>query len=199
MIYTDLTKRAMKLAFDAHKGQVDKSGMPYIYHPVHLAEQMDDEYSICVALLHDTVEDTDMTFEKLAEYGLPNDVIDALKILTYDDSVPYMDYVKIIKDNYLARKVKMADLAHNSNLSRLNMVDEKSIQRTRKYFEALILLNDNDAYKNAHYFVMDKTRLVMMNDNLFYSISDSGQWIHSSYDASRYYDAAYDYEEFVIN
>lgn len=199
MIYTDLTKRAMKLAFVAHKEQVDKSGMPYIYHPVHLAEQMDDEYSTCVALLHDTVEDTDVTFDRLAEFGFPNDVIDALKLLTHDASVSYMDYVKMIKNNDLARKVKLADLAHNSNLARLNIVDEKSIQRIRKYFEALILLNDNDTYKNAKYFVMNKTRLVMMNDNLFYSISDSGQWIQSSYDTSRYYDATYDYEEFVIN
>lgn len=55
MIYTKLTKLAMKVAFEAHKEQVDKSELPYIYHPIHLAVQMDDEYSICVALLHDTV------------------------------------------------------------------------------------------------------------------------------------------------
>ena len=105
MIYTDLTKQAMKIAFDAHKDQVDKSGMPYIYHPIHLAEQMDDEYSTCVALLHDTVEDTDLTFEKLEACGFPTDVIDALKLLTHEDSVPYMEYVKKIKDNQIAKKV----------------------------------------------------------------------------------------------
>ena len=140
MIYTDLTKQAMKIAFEAHKDQVDKSGMPYIYHPIHLAEQMDDEYSTCVALLHDTVEDTDMTFEKIAEYGFPTDVIDALKLLTHDDSVPYMEYVKEIKDNQIAKKVKLADLSHNSDLTRLNFIDDKANKRIEKYKKAIELL-----------------------------------------------------------
>ena len=72
MIYTELTKKAMQVAFDAHKNQVDKSGLPYIYHPYHLAEQMTDEVSICVALLHDVVEDTSMTFDDLIANNIPN-------------------------------------------------------------------------------------------------------------------------------
>lgn len=88
MIYTELTKLAMKIAFESHKGQVDKSGTPYIYHPIHIAEQMKDEYTICAALLHDTVEDSDITFEDLSEYGIPVDVIEALKLLTHDNNVP---------------------------------------------------------------------------------------------------------------
>lgn len=142
MIYTDLTKQAMKIAFEAHKDQVDKSGMPYICHPIHLAEQMDDEHSTCVALLHDTVEDTDMTFEKLEECGFPKDVIDSLKLLTHDDSVPYMEYVKGIRDNQTAKKVKLADLAHNSDLTRLNFVDDKARKRIEKYKKAIELLLD---------------------------------------------------------
>ena len=142
MIYTDLTKQAMKMAFEAHKDQVDKSGMPYIYHPIHLAEQMDDEYSTCVALLHDTVEDTDMTFEKLEECGFPTDVVDALKLLTHDDSVPYMEYVKEIKDNQIAKKVKLADLSHNSDLTRLNFIDDKARKRIEKYEKAIELLSE---------------------------------------------------------
>ena len=63
MIYTPLTNKALRLAYTAHHGQVDKSGVPYIFHPYHLAEQMTDEITTCVALLHDVVEDTDITFE----------------------------------------------------------------------------------------------------------------------------------------
>ena len=67
MIYTELTIKAMNLAYSAHHGQFDKGGVPYIFHPIHLAESMDDEISTCVALLHDTVEDTDVTLEQLAQ------------------------------------------------------------------------------------------------------------------------------------
>lgn len=142
MIYTKLTKFAMKIAFDAHKEQVDKSGMPYIYHPIHLAEQMDDEYSTCVALLHDTIEDTDITFEELLKCGFPAEVISALKLLTHDDSVPYMEYVKEIKNNNIAKKVKLADLIHNSDLSRLDVVDDKVIKRVEKYKKAMSILTE---------------------------------------------------------
>ena len=140
MIYTELTKLAMKIAFEAHKEQVDKSGTPYIYHPIHLAEQMEDEYTICAALLHDTVEDSDITFEDLSEYGIPVDVIEALKLLTHGNNVPYMEYVKRIKCNDIARKVKLADLIHNSDISRLDSIDEKVENRLEKYKQAINLL-----------------------------------------------------------
>jgi len=140
MIYTNLTKKAMKIAFEAHKEQLDKSGMPYIYHPIHLAEQMKDEYSTCVALLHDVVEDTDMTFEKIYEFGFPEEVVEALKRLTHTDDVPYMDYVKNIKNNPIAKTVKIADLRHNSDISRLDSVDVRAIDRLQKYKCALELL-----------------------------------------------------------
>ncbi len=94
MIYTKLTKIAIKISFDAHKNQVDKTGLPYVYHPFHLAEQMDDEASVCVALLHDVVEDTSITFEDLANAGFNEEIISALKLLTHEKGVPYMDYVK---------------------------------------------------------------------------------------------------------
>ena len=71
MIYTEWTKKAMKLAYKAHHGQVDKGGMPYVFHPFHLAEQMDDEISTVAALLHDVVEDTDWTLEALAAGSSP--------------------------------------------------------------------------------------------------------------------------------
>lgn len=140
MIYTNLTKLAMQISFDAHKEQKDKSGLPYVFHPFHLAEQMTDEITTCVALLHDVVEDTDMTFEKLSELGFSTEIIYALKLLTHDDSVPYMDYVKEIAKNPVAKAVKLADLAHNSDLTRLDIVDEKALKRAEKYKQAMELL-----------------------------------------------------------
>ena len=132
MIYTTFTKKALRISFNAHKNQLDKSGMPYVYHPFHVAEQMKDEYSTCVALLHDVVEDTDITLDELKSNGFPDEVIEALLLMTHSDDVPYLDYIRNLKDNPIARKVKSADLAHNSDLSRLDVVDEKAVERVTK-------------------------------------------------------------------
>ena len=118
MIYTDLTIKAMNLAYNAHHGQFDKGGVPYIFHPIHLAESMDDEISTCVALLHDTVEDTDVTLEELAR-EFPKEVVEAVALLTHDENVEYFDYVRMIKTNPIATKVKLADLAHNGDPKRI--------------------------------------------------------------------------------
>lgn len=142
MIYTPATKKALKLCFEAHKEQVDKSGIPYVFHPFHLAEQMKDESSTIVALLHDVVEDTDFTFDDLRAFGFNKDVIEALMLLTHEDDVPYLTYVADIKKNPIARAVKLADLQHNSDLSRLDLVDEKALRRKEKYSEAILLLKD---------------------------------------------------------
>lgn len=140
MIYTVMTKKALRLCFDAHSHQVDKSGMPYVFHPFHLAEQMDTEESMVVALLHDVVEDADFTLEDLVEMGYPSTVIDALALMTHDPGIPYMDYIKKISGNALATKVKLADLRHNSDLSRLDQVDAKAMDRVEKYAKAIKLL-----------------------------------------------------------
>lgn len=142
MLYTEQTKKAMKIAYNAHKDQTDKNGIPYIYHPIHLAEQMDDENTICVALLHDVVEDTDITLKELKSEGFHDEVIAALKLLTHDDKVPYMEYVRAVKTNAIATKVKLADLRHNSDLTRLDIVDEKAMKRAEKYKEAIKLLEE---------------------------------------------------------
>ena len=83
MIYTPLTIRAMQIAYSAHLGQVDKAGVPYIFHPLHLAEQMEEEISCCAALLHDTVEDTSVTLDDLAA-EFPAEVVEAVRLLTHD-------------------------------------------------------------------------------------------------------------------
>lgn len=137
MIYTAMTKKALKICFNAHINQVDKTGIPYVFHPFHLAEQMDDEDSVCVALLHDVVEDTEITFEDLINEGFNENVINALKLLTHVDDTPYMDYVKEIKTNPIAKKVKLADLKHNSDLTRLDLNVDKIPPKLELYKEAI--------------------------------------------------------------
>lgn len=133
-----MTKKAMRLCFEAHKEQVDKSGLPYVFHPFHVAEQMQDEVTTTVALLHDVVEDTDYTLKDLSEMGFPQTVTDALALLTHDKSVGYSDYVSLIKANPVASAVKIADLKHNSDLSRLDSISEEDLIRAEKYRRSLI-------------------------------------------------------------
>lgn len=140
MIYTHLTNEAMKIAYHAHHGQVDKSGIPYIFHPYHLAEQMPDEYTTCVALLHDVVEDTDVTIEELRDI-FPPQVIEAVALMTHDEDEPYLDYVRRISTNPIAKAVKLADLRHNSDQTRLENADATTLahfqEKYRKAFEIL--------------------------------------------------------------
>jgi (p)ppGpp synthase/HD superfamily hydrolase len=144
MQYTELTRKALRIAYDAHHRQNDKTGLPYIYHPIHLAEHIgDDETLIATALLHDVVEDTDLTFDDLRSEGIAEDVLTALKLLTRNNNVPYMDYVQAIKDsgNSTAIAVKKADLLHNSDICRLVKIDDKDRKRIEKYKAALKLLS----------------------------------------------------------
>lgn len=149
MIYTNLTNKAMRIAYNAHNGQLDKSDVPYIFHPFHLAEQMKTEHEVIVALLHDVVEDTDVTLEDLAAEGFPRDVLEAVRLLTHDRSVPYMEYIAGLKDNALAKKVKMADLLHNSDVTRLEGIDEEAGKRLKKYGAALQMLQNEDEKDNS--------------------------------------------------
>ena len=137
MLYTAITKKALKLCFEAHKNQVDKSGLTYVFHPFHLAEQMTDENTTVVALLHDVVEDTDYTIADLKNMGFNEEILEAISLMTHSKNVPYMDYVAEIKKNPIAKAVKLADLKHNSDLSRLDIVDEKAIKRVEKHRKAI--------------------------------------------------------------
>lgn len=119
MIYTELTNKAMVIAYQAHQGQYDKSGIPYIFHPIHLAEQMKDEISVCVALLHDVLEDTVITQEEL-EIIFPKEVIIPLKMLTCGKDVDYFEYIEKLRNNPVAAAVKLADLEHNMDQTRFS-------------------------------------------------------------------------------
>ena len=144
MIYTKLTNKAIKMAYDAHHGSVDKSGIPYVFHPYHIAEQMDCEISVCVALLHDVIEDTDVSFSLIEEMGFPKQVIESLKLLTRDEVTSYEEYIQKIKDsnNDIAIKVKLADLRHNSDISRFDDANDrkKHCEHNKKYGKAIILM-----------------------------------------------------------
>ena len=142
MIYTEQTKKAMKLCFEAHKDQVDKSGIPYVFHPYHLAEQMTDEDTTVVALLHDVVEDTDYTLEDLEKLGFFPQVIEAVALLTHEEGVPYLEYVARIKDNPVAKAVKLADIEHNSDANRLDPDDPRIPYWQEKYAAARAALCD---------------------------------------------------------
>jgi (p)ppGpp synthase/HD superfamily hydrolase len=150
MIYTHLTCKAMRIAYQAHHGQFDYNGIPYIFHPLHLAEAMDDEISCCAALLHDVVEDTSVTLDDLRK-EFPDAVVEVVKLLTHDgnaeyDNMTYFDYIRVIKNHPIARKVKLADIAHNSDQTRCvgsDLTEEKLAYWKAKYEKATkILLED---------------------------------------------------------
>ena len=138
MIYTEMTIKAIKVAYEAHLGQLDYNDVPYIFHPYHLAEQMDDEISCTVALLHDVVEDTDLTFTDL-EQIFPAQVLEIVRLLTHDENIDYFDYIREIKKNPIATKVKLEDLKHNSDESRSigsNLTQDQLLYWKTKYAKA---------------------------------------------------------------
>ncbi len=145
MIYTPLTIKAMQIAYKAHFEQLDVSGVPYIFHPYHVAEQMNDELTVCAALLHDVIEDTDITLEEL-EKNFPAKIIDVLKLLTHKKGEDYFEYIKRIKKNPAAKAVKLADIAHNCDFSRVNANNSVSQDRLEhwrnKYLAALKILEE---------------------------------------------------------
>ncbi len=140
MRYTPLTQKALAICFDAHQNQRDKGGLPYVFHPFHLAEQMETEEEICTALLHDVVEDSPYTLEDLRRAGFPEPVLEALRLLTRNPGENYLAYVERLRWHPIARRVKLADLRHNSDINRLDTVGEWDKKRLDKYRMALRIL-----------------------------------------------------------
>lgn len=148
MTYSYWVNQAMKLAYKAHEGQNDKAGVPYIFHPMKVAGDMDNEEETIVALLHDVVEDCPyIQFNTLRGLGYSFEVVEAIKAMTHREEESYDDYIARVKLNPIARKVKIADLKHNMDLSRLTKVMDRDIERVEKYKKALEVLNDEwDCY-----------------------------------------------------
>ena len=143
MLFTPMTKKAMALAYEAHHGQFDRSGVPYIFHSARVAESFTSEPEACVAWLHDVIEDTDLTIVDIRLAGFGSVICDALQLLTHDKKVPYMDYVCEIAKNPIAKAVKLADLRDNMDLSRLDRIDEKAQKQVEKYRAAYQLLSES--------------------------------------------------------
>lgn len=135
------SEKAYKIAKKAHLGQVDKAGEDYIKHPEKVASFVKTDEEKAVAYLHDIIEDTELTLEDLSEYGFSKEVIEAVNIITKKRGEDYQSYLNSVKNNKLARAVKLADLRHNSDLTRLTKVTEKDIKRKEKYQKAIDFLN----------------------------------------------------------
>lgn len=137
---TDKEKIAYEIAYKAHKGQYDKAGVEYINHPLTVASYCKTEDERIVALLHDVVEDTNVTLDDLSKI-FDKEIIDALRLLSHTDDTPYLEYVARIKENNLAKAVKIADLTHNMDMSRFKNPTKWDYDRVEnKYKPAMELL-----------------------------------------------------------
>ena len=135
------SERAYEIAKKAHLGQVDKAGEDYIKHPEKVASFVKTDEEKAVAYLHDVIEDTELTLEDLNKYDFSKEVLEAVDIITKKRGEDYQSYLNSVKKNKLARAVKLADLRHNSDLTRLIKVTEKDIKRKEKYQKAIDFLN----------------------------------------------------------
>jgi len=138
----NLVEKALEIAKEAHKGQLDKAGVDYIQHPLNVAAMVESPEEKAVALLHDVIEDTDISVEDLRTKGMPGDVVEAVFALTKLKDIDYFEYLNRVKDNPLARKVKLADLSHNSDISRIPNPREKDKERIKKYKLAIEYLSN---------------------------------------------------------
>ena len=135
------SEKAYEIAKKAHWGQVDKAGEDYIKHPEKVASFVKTDEEKAVAYLHDVIEDTELTLEDLNKYDFSKEVLEAVDIITKKRGEDYQSYLNSVKKNKLARAVKLADLRHNSDLTRLIKVTEKDIKRKEKYQKAIDFLN----------------------------------------------------------
>lgn len=135
------SKKAYEIANKAHLGQVDKVGEDYIKHPEKVASFVKTDEEKAVAYLHDVIEDTELTLEDLYKYGFSEEVLKAVDVITKKKGQDYQAYLNFVKENKLARVVKLADLRHNSDLTRLINITEKDIERKEKYQKAIDFLN----------------------------------------------------------
>jgi len=134
--------KAIRIAAQAHEGQRDKAGAPYILHPLRVMMKMATEAKQITAVLHDVIEDTDWTMERLQQEGFHGEILDALECLTRRDGEEYEKFIERVKRNPLAVKIKIADLEDNLDVARLKEVTEADTKRLEKYRQALQMLND---------------------------------------------------------
>lgn len=134
-------ERALQIAVKFHEGQKDKNGAPYVFHPIRVMMRCTDPTAKIAALLHDVVEDSHLEMADLLAEGFSQEVLDVVSLLTHDPAVSYEDYVEAIARHPLAVQVKLADLEDNSDVRRLREVNEKTLERFKKYLTAYIRLS----------------------------------------------------------
>jgi (p)ppGpp synthase/HD superfamily hydrolase len=140
-----LLEKAIALALRAHSGQTDRYGQPYILHPLFLMQQMDTEAERIAAVLHDVVEDSDVTLDDLRAEGFPAEAVEAVRLMTHDKTeTTYEAYVAALKPNPIARKVKLADLQHNMDIRRMDRVRPEDVDRLQRYRQAWETLNERN-------------------------------------------------------
>lgn len=140
--HISLLEKALQIATKAHKGQVDKAGAAYIFHPIRVANRCNTDEERIVALLHDTIEDTHTTPEYLLSEGFPRNVVDAILSVTRNEDESYEDFIKRARLNPIGRQVKLHDLEDNMDVTRLNELTEKDIYRLNKYLKAYRYLKE---------------------------------------------------------
>jgi (p)ppGpp synthase/HD superfamily hydrolase len=133
---SELLEKAISIAAEAHRGQKDKNGKPYILHPISVMGKVHTETEKIVAVLHDVVEDTDWTFDKLKTEGFPQEIIDALDGVTKRDGEEYENFVDRSAKNPISRRIKLADLEDNMDARRMREMTDKDMARLRKYRKA---------------------------------------------------------------
>ena len=141
--YNEQFQIALELAVEKHKNQTDKAGNPYILHPLHVMENVNSKEGKIVAILHDIIEDTDITENYLLKIGLSKRIVDAVVALTRSEDMDYQEYIKNLSSNPLAKEVKLSDLEHHVDLKRLPTLEEKDLERNRKYQIAYHYLINN--------------------------------------------------------
>lgn len=129
---------AIKIAVNAHSGQIDKAGQPYILHPLKVMFTLSNEKDKIVGVLHDVIEDTDITYEDLIANGFEGEteILDALKSVTKKDDETYDDFIDRVALNPIGKRVKLADLQDNMDLSRISNLTDKDFERLKKYQKA---------------------------------------------------------------
>ena len=137
-----LLEKALQIATDAHLYQVDKAGAPYIFHPIRVSNRCSTDDEKIVALLHDTIEDTEVTAEYLLMEGFPRNIVDAILSVTRNEDENYEDFIKRSRLNPIGRQVRLHDLEDNMDITRLNELTEKDLYRLNKYIKAYKYLKE---------------------------------------------------------
>ncbi|MBF0224424.1 MAG: HD domain-containing protein [Desulfobacterales bacterium] len=138
-------EKAISIALDAHKGKLDKAGMPYILHPLRVMFKMKKENEMIAAVLHDVVEDSEITFEQLKNEGFSNEVIDAVKSLTRLPEETYEEFIERACNNPVGLKIKKADIIDNMNMSRIKNITDNDLKRLMRYHKAFWAINDKES------------------------------------------------------